>query len=96
MSAIDGELVQVAAGELEPGAMLVLGRGEWRRVLRVERYDELLGAAAGPRVRVIVAGGSSEAWEGARSGHTGARSIALPEMGLRPFEPGERLTVARG
>lgn len=90
------ELALVAASELRPGDLLVLPRVGVRRVLTIDEYLESTGRAPGPRLRIVVEGGSSESYEGVRSGHRGPRSRRVLEQTLRPFTPDEPVTVQRG
>jgi hypothetical protein len=92
---VEGELVVVPARELRVGDALVLPTGIRRRVLELEEYVEETGSSPGPRLCVVVEGGSSATWEHARSGHAGARSSKLVEQGLRPFLLDELVTVIR-
>jgi hypothetical protein len=90
------ELVEIPARDLVAGDTLLLPSGLERQVLRVEAFDELTGRDPGPRLRVIVIGYASEAYENRASAPKGVSSIRVDEQGLRPFRPDELVRVDRG
>ena len=96
---MSGELgtveVEVPASELVAGDVLVLFGWMRRRVLEVERYEQTTGMVPGPRVRVIVSGSTSQAYENKASAAKGPSFVALEQQGLRPYFPDELLTVER-
>jgi hypothetical protein len=88
-------LVDVPAGDLVPGDVIVLPNGLVREVRRLEIFDEATGPHPGVRIRPIVAGSSSLAYENRASAARGPSSIAVDEQGLRPFRPHELVRVER-
>lgn len=96
---MSGELgtveLEVPAGDVVAGDVLVLFGWMRRRVLKVERYEQTTGMVPGPRVRVIVSGSTSQAFENRAGAARGPSYVALEQQGLRPFFPDELLTVER-